>query len=133
MCNVHQRRVWKHGDPTVNKTKRVAAVCAKCGMPTGKGKAKDLCANCYHNGYYFANHTVERARRNARRTRVQIATPPWADMKAIHLFYINCPPGHEVDHIVPLKGKRISGLHVLENLQYLPIKANRTKLNRFEV
>lgn len=133
MCRTHNMRVARYGDPQVNNTKRVAAVCGKCGCPTGKGKAKDLCANCYHNGYYYQNHTIERARRNARRTRVQIATPPWADLTAIHKFYIACPPGHEVDHVVPLKGRLISGLHVLENLQYLPIPANRRKSNRFDL
>lgn len=36
-----------------------------------------------------------------------------------------------VDHVLPLKGKLVSGLHVLENLQYLEPLANRQKLNRF--
>jgi len=58
-------------------------------------------------------------------------TPEWADLKAIKLFYVQCPPGYEVDHIIPLRGKTISGLHVLSNLQYLPFKENRVKGNRF--
>jgi len=131
MCRTHNMRMARHGDAHVNNTIRVAAVCKKCGEPTGKGKAKDLCANCYHNTYYHGNLTVERARRNARRSRMKLATPPWADMAAIRKFYEACPPGQEVDHALPLKGRRISGLHVLENLQYLAIEANRRKLNRF--
>lgn len=51
-------------------------------------------------------------------------TPPWADLAAIKLFYMNCPLGYEVDHIMPIsKG----GLHSLENLQYLTISENRKK------
>lgn len=58
--------------------------------------------------------------------------PPWADIKAIIEFYKNCPEGYEVDHIHPLRGKFISGLHVIDNLQYLPKDENRSKSNKFE-
>lgn len=60
-------------------------------------------------------------------------TPKWADLKAIELFYNNCPKGYEVDHIVPLNGETVSGLHVLNNLQYLPISENRRKSNKFDL
>lgn len=60
-------------------------------------------------------------------------TPSWADVDAIKLFYENCPSGHEVDHIIPLKGKNVSGLHVAENLQWLPMSENRRKGNRCEL
>jgi len=58
------------------------------------------------------------------------ATPPWADLKAIRAFYKKCPVGYEVDHIVPLKGKNVRGLHLLHNLQYLTISENRSKGNK---
>ena len=54
-------------------------------------------------------------------------TPDDVDVKAIQEFYSNCPPGYEVDHIIPIsKG----GLHTLENLQYLTISENRRKSNK---
>jgi hypothetical protein len=39
----------------------------------------------------------------------------------------------EVDHVLPLQGKSVSGLHTPHNLQVIPMAQNRSKLNKFEV
>jgi hypothetical protein len=39
----------------------------------------------------------------------------------------------EVDHVLPLQGKIISGLHIPINLQVIPAILNRQKNNRYEV
>lgn len=61
------------------------------------------------------------------------ATPPWADLAAIKEFYKNCPEGYQVDHIIPLCGKDVCGLHVLENLQYLTARENMAKGNKWPI
>lgn len=60
-------------------------------------------------------------------------TPVWANRSAILEIYANKPEGHHVDHVIPLRGKLVSGLHVENNLQYLPAEENMRKHNTFKV
>lgn len=68
------------------------------------------------------------------------ATPQWLNKG--HWFEIGCVYlyrdalkrvglDYHVDHIVPLQGKKVSGLHVPENLQVLPADMNRLKNNHY--
>ena len=60
--------------------------------------------------------------------------PVWItkdELKMMRLFYVKCPEGFDVDHIVPLQGRNVSGLHVLSNLQYLTKEENGRKANKF--
>ena len=52
------------------------------------------------------------------------------EIDGLYLF-TGCFPWFEVDHIVPLNGKTVSGLHVLGNLQVLTSAQNRAKGNKF--
>lgn len=71
------------------------------------------------------------ARTAKRRSQKLNATPPWVDTAALTRVYEQCPEGMEVDHIVPLQGKDVCGLHVPWNLQYLTPEENRRKGNRY--
>lgn len=74
-----------------------------------------------------------------RATRLQ-AAPSWLSLdqrKSIEEFYwlaqdLKCVSGQDyhVDHIVPLQGKNVCGLHVPWNLQILPSEINLSKSNR---
>jgi hypothetical protein len=65
-----------------------------------------------------------------------LATPPWADMRAIREVYkeaerLTLATGreHHVDHIVPLNHPRVCGLHVPANLRAILAGPNMAKSN----
>ena len=66
-----------------------------------------------------------------RRLALAQRVPAWANLDKIREVYENCPKGYHVDHIIPLRGKTVSGLHVPENLQYLTASDNREKSNHY--
>lgn len=76
-------------------------------------------------------------RRNAQKIQ---ATPSWASAQAIARHYESARHltevtghVHHVDHIVPLRGKTVCGLHVEHNLRVVPHYINTRKSNRLEV
>jgi hypothetical protein len=75
-----------------------------------------------------------------RKIRKRRRTTPWADKKQITVIYKTCREltrssgkAYQVDHIVPLNGKQISGLHVQGNLQVIPKEENMEKFNHFDL
>ena len=77
-----------------------------------------------------------------RRAHKKSATPTWltkeqvAEMKSIYNLARECEiltgDKYHVDHIIPLQGNDICGLHVPWNLQVLPADLNIRKGNRYE-
>lgn len=68
------------------------------------------------------------------RARALGALPSWADHKAIEDLYAEAARyGLEVDHIIPLRGREVCGLHVEGNLRLLSKEENQRKGNRFGV
>ena len=65
-------------------------------------------------------------------------TVAWSNSRAMKKIYQECRTitlrtgiDHHVDHIVPLQGKNVSGLHVENNLQIIPATDNLIKNNSF--
>lgn len=75
----------------------------------------------------------------ARAARIRSASPRWltrqhmTEIKAVYeeSARLSASTGvrHEVDHIVPLSGEAVCGLHVPWNLQPIPAEENRLKSN----
>jgi 5-methylcytosine-specific restriction endonuclease McrA len=86
------------------------------------------------NPNYFTEYAIKRNKvlRNA--------TPLWADLSMITTKYKerDCMSkltglAHHVDHIVPLQGKNICGLHVAANLRVILARDNLVKHNKWKV
>lgn len=83
------------------------------------------------------------ARRNALRVWNQMRAlsriPPWVEFERdilpiyrdLHENYPTGREGYVVDHIVPVKGKFVSGLHTPENLQIILFRTNTYKGNEW--
>lgn len=88
----------------------------------------------------LCNDEKQKAYVNSRRKRQRIATPPWANLERIqqmYLFaqYISKKTGikHHVDHVIPLNGELVSGLHVVDNLAVVVAIENIRKSNQFAI
>ena len=74
-----------------------------------------------------------------RRSNKLQATPIWSDLDNIKLIYQKAKEFSQrlgiqlvVDHVIPLNGKTVYGLHVPDNLQLLTKELNSEKNNKFE-
>lgn len=76
---------------------------------------------------YAKDHPAENRERSSASRYGGTRVPAWADREVIQDFYRNCPPGMVVDHVFPLNGAHVCGLHVIENLQYLTPVDNAKK------
>jgi hypothetical protein len=94
----------------------------------------------YQKRYRKANKDKTAHWTRMRDARKLKATPDWLTLeqiKQIEDFYwlakdcgLVSGEEYQVDHIIPIKGKDVCGLHVPWNLQVLPADINKSKGNR---
>lgn len=95
----------------------------------------------YGRQHYAANKAKYVARAMLRKVHVDRATPPWFD--DFHLFAMQeaydlatrrketTGLDWDVDHIIPLQGKTVSGLNVIDNIAVIPKAMNSAKRARY--
>jgi hypothetical protein len=87
----------------------------------------NYCTTCFNDSV----RDMRREYQARKRADILQRTPIWADLQKIKEVYKNCPPNYHVDHIIPLQGDLVCGLHVENNLQYLTAIQNIEKSNKF--
>lgn len=109
----------------------IASHCKSCRNTAQLGSYTRY--NESHQRSYNKNYAKIRERQNHYKGERSLRIPSWSQKELIEEYYANCPEGYHVDHIVPLKGEIVSGLHVIENLQYLTAKENLAKGNKYQI
>jgi hypothetical protein len=113
--------------------------CSRCNFVKSfenfrKNKSNRQGLNTYCKVCHLETTASTQAARQAEYKSSKIQrTVGWTETDKIKLFYSKCPKGYHVDHIIPLNGELVSGLHVLSNLQYLPAKENCSKSNTYSI
>ncbi len=99
---------------------------------TTKDGLASTCKECTYRrrrAWQQVNHKRMRFYTAKYRATKHQAIPSWADQELLDYVYQQCPEGYDVDHIIPLQGTTVCGLHTPENLQYLPSSENSSKNN----
>lgn len=107
----------KHSHVDVRHTSSMA--CKTCNRETQARFSATPSGRAYHKAKSNANFP-----RHSKTNRYNLTE--------VQLFYMDCPPGYEVDHIIPKHGKNVCGFDSLSNLQYLTREENRRKGNKVD-
>ena len=96
--------------------------------------------NRYSKKYHMRNRAIRSASEAKRRASKLNATPSWLTIEHINqikMFYkiaqdLRWEDEMHVDHIIPLQGKEVCGMHVPWNLQVIEGRKNCSKGNRLQ-
>jgi hypothetical protein len=93
------------------------------------------------NAYDKANPAAKLARTKKRQAKQLQRTPSWdphahlivAKYQLAAMLTQASGVPHHVDHIIPLQGRKVSGLHVFSNLRVIPGSDNVKKSNKYPI
>jgi len=135
---------WQKVKPNPTARPKTSKNCKNCNcsfFDISRTQTAIVCSKSCKASLYGKRHPAKVNARNAKRYAKKIlASPPWLTkehFKQIEEFYILAQKleqetgiKHHVDHIMPLQGELLSGLHVPWNLQILTATENIKKSNK---
>jgi len=120
----------------ISRWDSLSSLCKNCDnnrCRVYKNNNKNISAVSYKK-WYESNKHIRAASTAKRRAVIKQAMPTWLTPKHIEeikdIYKLASTQKMQVDHIVPLQGKNVCGLHVPWNLQLLSAKDNLTKSNK---
>lgn len=137
---IEYMRDWRNKNPDArkiyyHKNKELASFYAKEYRKLNRNK---LLLNS--KNWRLSNLDRDAAKTARRRASKLKATPPWLrkqdfeEIKELYeiakAFKLYTGEEYHVDHIIPLQGENVCGLHVPWNLQVIPAKENLNKSNK---
>ena len=131
---LHGTRVKRWQDANKDKVRADSKAWAKANPE--KVKAKALRHIRKHPDAYTAHAVASVAKRAQRVPQWLTSDDRWMMREAYNLAKLRTHVFGfiwEVDHIIPLRGKLVSGLHVPTNLQVIPKTDNRSKRNYYSL
>lgn len=130
-CRTKNRELSKEDELKKQKERRRKTAeerkCRTCGVE----KLKPRCIYC-EKCLIQSKKNKKKKDKCVYKSRLRKAMPSWADKDKIREKYMNRPKGFHVDHIIPIRGDIVCGLHVHYNLQYLLAETNIKKSNSFK-
>jgi hypothetical protein len=133
-CRAAEKVAFKAEHPEKNQEQKNARARRYYGRNPAARRAKEARRHAAHPEKRTARNATHRANKLQR-------TPPWltaehrSDIRRIYgaAADLSATTGeaYQVDHIVPLRGEKVSGLHVPWNLQVLIASENLAKGNRY--
>jgi hypothetical protein len=134
-----KRAEWRKNNPERNRQIARSAYWRNIEKQKARNVANREKNRDRYRRWRLRNLAHKAAKERARQAAKIQRTPVWADTAAIEKFYLEARRlteetgiRYHVDHIIPLNGKNVCGLHVENNLQVIPMVDNIRKSNRFE-
>ena len=122
-CEAVRVRAWSKANPRKEAARKSAW-----------SKANPEKSAAYSKAWREKNAGAVCAASAKRRAAKLQRTPVWSETENIKGVYLEAQRQQmQVDHIIPLQGELVSGLHVWGNLQLLTPKDNLSKGNKFDV
>jgi hypothetical protein len=132
--NKEKRLVYQRKYRSLNKARLLARDRLYNEKNRLKCKEQESKWRSLNRGHYNASKAKRRIAK-LNRTPKWLTALDWEKIKEYYiyaqLFSETLGIQYDVDHIIPLQGKNISGLHCPENLQILTAKENAQKRNTF--